>query len=204
MNPLRGALEDYLAMRQALGYKLERPARLLGAFVTHLEERDLDCISTVVALDWAMCTGASSRAEASTRLSAIRLFARYAAALDDRNQIPPGRLLPSAVERKAPYLFSDEELDRLMAAARSMEEPFRALSLETLIGVLACTGLRPGEACGLGPNDLDLADAVLVVRDSKWESSRLVPLHHTAAFGRNQRTGDRSSLVLNEEGRSLR
>jgi integrase/recombinase XerD len=180
MSALREALGDYLEMRHALGYRLERQARLLDSFVGLLDARGLDHVQSAVALDFSIGGGAVPRGEASRRLSAIRLFSRYLAALDELHEVPPSRLLPAVVERKAPYLYSDEELAALLAAARRIEEPFRALSMWTLIGLLACSGLRPGEAVGLSPADVDLATGVITVRDSKWGSSRLVPLHASA------------------------
>jgi hypothetical protein len=101
MSPLRAALADYLVMRHALGYKLERQAKVLDEFVTYLEGRHFDYVTADVALDWSTWSG-GPRAEAAKRLSAIRLFARYLAAFDERTEVPSGRLLPHRVERKAP------------------------------------------------------------------------------------------------------
>jgi integrase len=77
-------------------------------------------------------------------------------------------------------VFADAEIQALQGAARSLDEPFRALTMETLIGLLSCTGLRPMEATNLTCADVQLAEAVLLVRDSKWGVSRMVPLHPTA------------------------
>lgn len=179
MSGLRAALEDYLSMRRALGYKLDRSGGVLDKFVTYLEGRGIDHVTAEMALEWSIWTGAPS-GDAARRLSAIRLFTRYLVAFDDKSQVPPGRILPHRLDRKTPYIYSDEEVAALMAAARRTEEPFRALTTETLIGLLACTGLRPPEACDLCLSDLDLAEATLTVRDSKNGASRLVPLHHSA------------------------
>jgi integrase/recombinase XerD len=180
MSALAQALEDYLEMRHALGYRLELQARVLHDFASYLEARGLDHVRADVALDFAIGTGAVSAGQAARRLSAIRLFSRYLRALDETNEVPPPRLLPSSGERKTPYLYSDEELLAVMAAARRIEEPFLALSMWTLVGLLACTGLRPGEAVALVPADVDLDEGVITVRDSKFDSSRLVPLHQSA------------------------
>jgi site-specific recombinase XerD len=179
VSALAAALCDYLAMRRALGYKLEGQDKVLGQFVAHLESHQLDHVTAAVALDWSISSGAPG-AQAARRLSAIRLFGRYLRAIDQKSEVPAGRTLPRRVERKAPYIYSDEEVAALMAAARRIEEPFRALTVETLIGLLACTGLRPAEGCNLATWDIDLSEGVLTVRESKGGASRLVPLHESA------------------------
>jgi site-specific recombinase XerD len=179
MSALRAALEDYLSMRRALGYKLTDSGSVLDRFVAHLDGQGIDHISAAAALDWSIWTGAPGR-DAARRLSAIRLFARYLVALDGKSQVPPCRILPHRVERKTPYIYTDGEVAALLAAARRIEEPFRALATETMIGLLACTGMRPPEACNFLVTDLDLTEAVLTVRESKNKASRLVPLHQSA------------------------
>jgi len=113
------------------------------------------------------------------RLGWVRGFARYAQALDPRNQVPPPDLLPRRTSRLTPYLYSDEEVEALMKATRSLRRPIKPSTYATLIGLLATTGLRIGEAISLDQADLDATEGVLLVRQGKFGKSRLLPLHPT-------------------------
>ena len=112
-------------------------------------------ITTQTALAWARLPIGGSRNYLSRRLRAVRSFARYLHALDPACEIPPIDLLPASKYRPAPYLYSDREIVALMSAARALGPPLRAATMETLIGLLACTGLRIGEAIRLDRDDFD-------------------------------------------------
>jgi integrase len=106
----------------------------------------------------------------------VRGFARYLATIDPRTEIPPRDLLPARAQRLPPYIYSPAEILALMDAASALQPPVRGATHRTLIGLLAVTGLRLGEALGLERQDVDLEDGVLRVhgKDDKW---REVPLH---------------------------
>jgi integrase len=116
------------------------------------------------------------------RLGVVRGFARYLSTIDPATEIPPGDLLPAALPRVAPYLYSPGEIQALMAAARALSPRLRAATFETVIGLLAVTGLRPGEALGLDRADVDLSDGALHVRVAKQNKHREVPLHNTTTI----------------------
>ena len=101
-----------------------------------------------------------------------RGFARYLAAFDPSTEVPPSDLLPCSKYRPTPYIFTETETRALMAAARSLQPPLRAATFEALIGLLASTGLRISEAMALDRDDIRWADALLVVRQSKYNKSR--------------------------------
>ena len=107
----------------------------------------------------------------------VRGFAAYLHSLDPAHQVPPADLLPRRSRRATPYLYRDEEIAALLAAAGRLRFPLRVATYRTLIGLLAVTGLRVGEAIRLDRGDLDVAHELLVVRDSKFGKSREVPLH---------------------------
>jgi integrase/recombinase XerD len=109
----------------------------------------------------------------------VRGFARHLHAIDPAHQVPSTELLPGRSHRATPYLYADADITALMAAARSLRSPLRAATFETLVGLLAVTGLRIGEALRLDRDDVDLADGILVIRLSKFGKSREVPLHAT-------------------------
>ena len=195
MSTLRRAAEDYLAMRRALGFKLTTQGRQLMHFVGYCEARGAEHISTELALAWAMQTsrGSSDEVYRSRRLMVVRIFARHLAALDQASEVPPEDVLPHHYRRIAPYLYSPAEITALMAAAGWLAPPLRAATWQTLIGLLAVTGMRKSEACHLDRNQVDLDAGVLTITDSKFGKSRRLFLHPTAvaALRGYQRRRDR-------------
>jgi integrase len=109
----------------------------------------------------------------------VRGFAAYLETLNPATEVPPRSLLPGRSRRATPYLFSDDEVQGLMAAAGALRTPLRAATYATLIGLLAVTGMRVGEAIRLDRADVDLLEGLLTVRDSKFGKSREVALHAT-------------------------
>lgn len=176
MTDLRQALHDYLAIRRALGFKLQRVGQMLPGFVTYMEQAGAATITTELALAWAK-QPAGGAAWWRIRLRAVRGFARHVQNADPCTEVPPGDLLPAPPTRATPYLYSESDVGRLMTAARALASPLRAVTYETLVGLLATTGMRMGEAIRLDRADLDWDNGVLTVRSSKFGKSREVPLH---------------------------
>ena len=142
MTGLRAALADYLALRRALGYKLAADERLFRQFLGFMKAHDATVITTALALQWAALPSGASPGWLSQRLSAVPGFAAFVASLDEATQIPPG-CLPGRAARAVPYLYSDAEVEVIMAAARSLPSPLLACTYEALIGLLAVE-----KACG--------------------------------------------------------
>jgi integrase/recombinase XerD len=181
MSALAMALDEYLALRRSLGYKLERAGRLLVDFVAYLEQASADQVTVELAVSWAMLAANPDSSWRAQRLGVVRCFARYLHAIDPRHQVPPPGLLHRGERRPAPFLFSEADIVALMAAARLLRSPVQAVMMETLIGLLAVTGLRVGEVIRLDRDDLDAAHDVLIVRNSKLGRTRHVPLHPTTS-----------------------
>jgi integrase/recombinase XerD len=177
MSALADALRDYLSMRRALGFKLDRAAQLLGGFVAHAERVGAEHVTVELALAWATAPAGVDPSWHAARLSAVRGFARYLSALDPATQIPPTDVLSHRSRRAVPYLYSEAEIAALLAAARGLRSPLRAATYATLIGLLAVTGMRVGEAIALDRDDVDLRHGLIVVRHSKFDKSRQLPLH---------------------------
>jgi len=177
MSPLRQALADYLRLRRALGYKLERAGKLLPQFLDYLEQTGTEIVTIERALAWASLPAGGSRRWWAFRLSVVRGFAAYLHSLDPAHEVPPPDLLPDRSRRATPYLYTDAEIAALIAAAGGLRFPLRVATYRTLIGLLAATGMRVGEAIRLDRGDLDLAHELLVVRDSKFGKTRELPLH---------------------------
>ena len=193
MSDLRVELDRYLAIRRSLGFKLRRPELLLGDFLRHLEVNGSHTITTENAFAWATMPASASTDWWGQRLSVVRAFARHLHAIDPAHEVPPAGLLPAKTHRATPYLYSDADIAALMAAARQLRSPLRAATFETLVGLLAVTGLRIGEALRLDRDDVDLVTGVLRVRDSRFGKSREVPLHASTvdALAAHTRVRDR-------------
>jgi integrase len=193
MSPLRQALQDYLAVRRALGYRLQRPEKLLAQFLTYVEARGEAHLRLATMVTWATLPAGASRSWVSHRLSVIRGFASHVHALDPATDVPPADLLPSRPSRATPYLYSDADIAALLAAATMLRTPHRIATYQTLIGLLAVTGMRVGEALALDRGDVDRSEGVLTIRASKFGKSREVPVHPTtvAALSQYLRRPDR-------------
>ena len=181
MTDLKAAAHDYLTVRRQLGFELKQPGRTLEDFVEFMQHASAERVSTELALMWATSVQAHPY-RWRRRLGVVRGFARYLSTIDPATEIPPEDLLPAALPRVAPYLYSPGEIQALMAAAQALSPRLRAATFETVIGLLAVTGLRPGEALGLDRADVDLADGALHVRAAKQNKHREVPLHDTTTI----------------------
>jgi integrase len=178
MSPLRQALVDYLHIRRALGYKLERAEKLLLQYLEYLQARGAEIVTIEDALAWATLPERGEDGHWwAYRLSAVRGFARYLHALDPSHEVPPPDLVPNRSHRAVPYLYTAGEILALMAATRSLRGELRQATYRTLIGLLAVTGMRVGEAIRLERKDVDLQHGILTVRDTKFGKSRELPIH---------------------------
>jgi integrase/recombinase XerD len=178
MKKLRRAIHDYLALRHSLGYKLMKHEAALWEFATFLGKRSAH-ITTALALEWATKHAHHKPYFWAERLSIVRGFARYWSATDPSTEIPPLGLLPYRPPRARPYFYSDEEIRRLLQAAKSLSShhPLRPWTYHCLFGLLAVSGMRLGEVLHLQTGDMDWSEGVLTIRDTKFGKSRLVPLH---------------------------
>ena len=196
MSALRARAEEYLAMRRALGFKLTTQGRHLMGFVAFCEDRSADRVTADLAVEWATRTsrGSGNEVYQARRLDVVRIFARHLQALDPATEVPPDDVLSRRYLRIQPYLYCPVEIAALMDAADALRPALRAATWRTLIGLLAVTGMRQGEACRLLRDDTDLVAGTLVIRDSKFGKSRLVFLHPTtiAALRSYERARDRA------------
>lgn len=179
MTALHEAVDDYLTIRRALGFKLAEHQRLLPQFAAFLEQAGADSITTELAVEWASRARGAESWKAQ-RLSIARGFAKYVRTIDPKTEIPPEGILCGQPQRAIPYLFSDHEITRLLTAAGTMSPPLRAATFTTILGLLAVTGMRIGEAVGLDRDDVDLNAGIVTIRNTKFGKSRQLPLHPTS------------------------
>ena len=178
MSRLNIYLEQYLKLRRQLGFKLRDGSRLLRLFVLFAKSQHASVITVKLALRWAVAPKTNPRLS-STRLSVVRRFAEYVSAIDSRTEVPAQGLLPSRYIRRAPHLYRQHEVIRLVKAAQKIDpqNPIKGATYSTLFGLLAVTGMRLNEAIQLDRADVDLVSGLLTIRRAKGNKSRLVPLH---------------------------
>lgn len=183
MRTLRQDVSDYLAMRRTMGFKVEGQAKLLFSFVRFCEERQENRVTTEVALTWASTPIKIPVTPMlfARRLDAVRIFARHQQALDPATEVPPEPGVPRRYQPREPNVFTDEQIQALLAATNSLKPRYTAVMWHTLLGLLATTGMRPGEACRLTLEDIDLGNGVIQVLHTKFGKSRLVFIHPTTS-----------------------
>jgi integrase/recombinase XerD len=222
VSALEQALVDYLGLRRALGHELAEAGRLLPGFVAYLDERHAPTVTIELALAWAqgqrssdgpLSTAGPLSTVGPRRMTAVRGFARFLAGRDPGTQIPPLGLMPHRQRWRPPFIYSTTDIDAILAQARvSIVSPQRAATYTTLIAMLAATGLRIGEAIKLDRSDVDWTGGVLLIRESKFGKSRLVPLHptgmaaltdYTAARDRDLAQPESPAVFLSLRGKRL-
>jgi integrase/recombinase XerD len=209
MSALARHLDDYLRLRRLLGHKLADAARLLPRFVDHLDATDSKHVTVAAALEWSLERDTPPGSTVpGRRMMAVRGFARYLAGIDPRTEVPPAGLVRIPRRWRPPFIYSDADVLALMDQAhRSIPQPLRAATYETLFGLLATTGLRIGEALRLDRDDIDVADGVLLVRASKFNICRSRHMPHfdsrTSSTPSVQSISPRSSLIASPIRRPL-
>ena len=193
MTTLMLAVQDYLALRRRFGFTLDRAGQLLPDFVRYLEDAGSPRVTTELALDWATLPSRAHPAWWRERLGIVRGFARYLVAIDPDTEVPPKGILSARRPRIRPYVYSHDEIVGLLHAARDLQPAWRAITYETLIGLMAVTGVRLGEALRLDRSDVDLDHGLLTIGRGKLEQPRQLPLHDTTveAFRRYVHARDR-------------
>ena len=214
MKSLQNAIEDYIALRRSLGFKLDDMAADLTKFASFLEQKAAPYITTALALEWAMQSTDHLPSHWARRLGFVRVFARHWSATDPRTEIPPAGLLPFRARRARPYLYTEQEIQRLLTAAKSLSSSsgLRPWTYHCLFGLLAVSGLRISEAIKLERQDVDFHQELLTIRQTKFNKSRLIPLHTSTRDVLTQYAEHRDRLVpsprsscflLNDCGRCL-
>jgi integrase len=194
VSVLRGHAADYLRLRRALGFRLEREELLLGQFCSYLEAAGAATVTTGLAIDWARLPARAQPAQWAKRLGVIHRFAAWLSVLGPQAEIPPAGVFPARRNRPAPYLWTGEQVRGLLTGARAVRSPLLAASLEALFGLLAVSGMRIGEAVALQRADVSLDAGVITVREAKHGRERLVPLHPSTTGALRRYAAERDRL----------
>ena len=179
---LQARIEQYLAERRHQGFELDGMGHALARFaryVTKVGHRGP--LTADLMAGWARQAkgGQGTRATSARQLRLLRPFTRWLRQFEPATQVPDEAIFGRIPGRVTPHIYREHELVDLLAAARQLGPPnnLRAAVMETLFGLLACTGLRISEALGLRDADVDLKAGVLTILQSKFGKSRLIPLH---------------------------
>ena len=179
MKPMSRAVDDYIALRRSLGFKLREYGVCLHEFVSFLKQNGAAHITNKLALEYSTQRQYEKPVSWTRRLGIIRGFAGYRIGADPKTEIPPVGLLRFRSQRAHPYVYSEDEIRRLLEAALKIESPHKIQphTYYCLFGLLSVSGLRLGEAINLQPQDVDWSEGILTIRGAKFGKSRLVPLH---------------------------
>ncbi len=179
MSTLNTHVEDYLALRRALGFKLEREGRWLAELAAYVDAAGAWTLTSELAIAWASQRASARPNGWAKRLGVARKFATYLQTIVPSTEIPPPGVFPARRHRPTPYLWSPQDIQGLLEGARVLRPPLRAVTLEAIFGLLAASGMRIGEAVGLHRDDVDLGAGVITIGHAKFDRSRFVPLHAT-------------------------
>jgi integrase/recombinase XerD len=205
MTSFADHVDGYLRLRRSFGFKLEEHERLLRKFATHMDDLGAETVTIEGALAWALERDLpAGSVVAATRLLVVRGFARYMIGLDPRTEIPPAQLIPARRQRRTPFIYTSADIASLMEQARTgISYRLVAATHETLIGLLAVTGMRISEAIKLDRGDVNWADGLLLVRESKFNKSRYLPLHPSTLDALKRYAAARDRLCPNPLGPSF-
>lgn len=179
---MMAAIDKYLDLRRGAGFVLSNAQYLLRGLAKFAAERRERHIRTATVIDWA--SRAPSSAQRQTRYHTVCRFAQHLRLEDPRHDLPPLRHFGCRKTRRVPRIYTATEIGRLVLAATQLPGALRPQTYSTLIGLLAATGVRISEALHLRCDDV--TPDGLLIRETKFQKTRLVPLHETAvaALGR--------------------
>jgi integrase len=172
----------YLSYRHSLGYELKSEGKTLGDFARYVDRiGHRGPLTLALALEWARLPAKADPSYWARRLDIVRGLAKYLLLKDPKTEVPPVRILGPSGRRKAPHIYSSDEIARLLSKAQRLAQGkgLEPLTIHTVLGLLACTGMRISEALRLRVEDVDLKQHLITVRESKFHNSRLIPLHST-------------------------
>ena len=195
MNTLSEAVDQYLAIRRGLGTKFFGVDSVFRSFTDFADREGASHVTTDLVLRWAKGQTGILPATRAWRFQLVRGFAVWRSATDPRTEVPPQRLIPGRYRRKHPHIYSDQEIEELIKAARRLA-PATALrgdTCATIFALLSVTGMRVSEALALDREDVMLEEAMIRIRHTKFDKSRLVPIHESTcrALARYARRRDR-------------
>ena len=202
------AIETYLVVRRAAGFTLSNTEYLLRSFANFATDQKQTHIRTATAIHWA--SQARSVAQRHVRYQTVCLLAQYLCVEDSRHESPPTNYFGYRKVRRVPHIYSRDEIEGLVLAAERLPsfDSLRPKTYATLISLLAATGLRISEALHLLVSDI--TPDGLLIRKTKFQKTRLVPLHDTARTGlarylthRQEMRSGSDNVFVSDDGQPL-
>ncbi|XID91541.1 tyrosine-type recombinase/integrase [Paenibacillaceae bacterium WGS1546] len=181
-NRITRQIEEYVAYKRSLGYRIKIEAQELRRFAKYTREIGYDgSITEELAMRWAALDDHFTRKYMARRLETLHTFAVYISAFDEQAQIPRNGVFCKAHTRTSPYIYTDEEVLSLMRGADSLFSPdgIRSCTVASAIGLMHATGIRVSELTSLRITNVQMEEGYLFIRNSKFKKDRLVPLHPT-------------------------
>lgn len=206
---LSSIVERHIALHHATGYLFRKQSILLRDYARFAEAKGEDVVRAITALEWA--GRGPSAGTRHGRLEVVRRFARLMHAEDPRHEVPPAGAFGKQAPRRTPYIYTPKDIHALLKAAGALgpRSSLRPKMYVTMLGLIAATGLRISEAIGLRLGDVTTVG--LVIRQTKFRKSRLVPLHLTTRRAldsylavRARFSGSDDAVFLSERGTGLR
>ena len=195
---MRSKVLAYLKRRRALGYRLRTEGQMLLNFARYTDRSGhRGPLTHALALRWATLPSGTSRLYQARRLEVVRVFAQHQTAIEPGTQIPSRHALGPGHCRRPPHIYSTWQIRRLLKRASGLPGKLRSHTYKTLLGLLACSGLRISEALALEVGDVDLRQGLILVRESKYHHSRWVPLHSTTRTALQRYDHKRRALFPN-------
>lgn len=172
-------IENYIRMRQQLGFKLRSVKNVLRSFGIYIKKKKASHITTKLALEYVTCKAHCSLFQQSVKLGIIRRFALYLQTIDAQTEVPPQHLLACSYKRPNPYIYTANEIRKIQAALLNLPSKcqMEKYTHYTLFGLLAATGIRISEALSLRCDSVDLKRGFITIRESKFRKSRKIPIH---------------------------
>jgi integrase len=189
-------VERYVDLQRTLGFKFGDQSRSLKLFADYAGARGDEFVRVGRVLAWAAAQTPSAQRRQSL-VARVRRFALAMQAEDPRHEVPPRDCVGHAkIARKSPYIYSADEIDRIMHTAGQMPAKgfIAPATLTTMLGLLASTGLRISEALSLECSDV--GDDGLLIRKSKHGKSRLIPLHETTEAALDRHLSERARQAV--------
>ncbi|MDA0232805.1 MAG: tyrosine-type recombinase/integrase [Chloroflexi bacterium] len=197
MNTFTKAVDDYLKLRRALGAKLLWADSVFRSFADCADREGVSHLTTALVLRWVTAQTGVLPSTQARRFQLVRGFTVWYSAMDSRTEIPPKDLVSGRFQRQAPYIYTQQEIEQIIEAARCLlpRAALKRHTFATIYALLATTGMRACEVLALDRDDVALEQGVLHIRNTKFGKFRLVPVHESTSQALSAYARQRDRLI---------
>jgi len=175
-------IQNYIDLKRSLGRKFQKESRILSSFDAFTVEyySKVTTITADLFNDWCATLHNLSPTVRRSRMYVIRNFCLHLSRSTSQEFIPDVLTFPNNHQPITPYIYSEQDISRLICAAESLQSyhhrPLRPQTIRLAIILLYTTGLRRGELLRLKIGDFSPREQTLLIKDTKFRKSRIVPL----------------------------